>query len=116
LSQVGPKPTHEKLPWPGLKAKDHLTRVVTQAVKETKETRERNEWAEKHITLVLDHISPEVATRLFLREMFARHDDLLYKIDGIEDYFRITFSDIFGLLRQALDPPIPPKHRIGFIA
>lgn len=30
----------EKLPWPGLKAKDHLTRVVTRAVKEAWETRE----------------------------------------------------------------------------
>jgi len=30
----------EKLSWPGLRAKDRLTRVVTRAVKEAREARE----------------------------------------------------------------------------
>jgi hypothetical protein len=37
----------EKLSWPGLRAKDRLTRVVTRAVKEAREARE-NEMRAKH--------------------------------------------------------------------
>jgi hypothetical protein len=70
--QLSKEPTYEKLPWPGLKAKDHLTRVVTRAVKETKEARERNVWAEKQIARVLDHVLPQTAMRLVFREMSRR--------------------------------------------
>jgi hypothetical protein len=66
------KPTHEKLPWPGLKAKDHLSRVVTRAVKEARETGEKEAWAEKQIARVLDHVPPEAAMRLVFREMSRR--------------------------------------------
>jgi hypothetical protein len=72
LRQISVKPTHEKLPWPGLRAKDHLTRVVTRAVKEAKETGEREVWAEKQIARVLDHIPPEAAMRLVIRVMRRR--------------------------------------------
>jgi hypothetical protein len=66
------KPTHEKLPWPGLKAKDHLSRFVTRAVKEAKERGEIVVWAEKQIARVLDHAPPEAAVRLVFREMSRR--------------------------------------------
>jgi hypothetical protein len=66
------KPTYEKLPWPGLKAKDHLSRVVTRAVKEAKEARERDVWAEKQIARVLHHVPPQTAMRLVFREMSRR--------------------------------------------
>lgn len=70
------KPTHEKLPWPGLKAKDHLTRVVTRAVKEAREAGEREVWAEKQIARVLDHVLPEAAIRLVFREVSRRRRPL----------------------------------------
>lgn len=65
---ISAAPKHEKLPWPGLKAKDHLSRVVTRAVKEAKEKTESEAWAENQIARVLDHVSPEVVMRLVFRE------------------------------------------------
>ncbi len=65
LQRMGAKPEHEKLTWPGLKAKDRLTRVITQAVKEAKEAKENEEWAEIQIARVLDYVSPQTAIRLF---------------------------------------------------
>jgi hypothetical protein len=47
------KPTLEcdKLPWPGLRARDHLTRVVTRIVKEMREDRELEERKKKKVGL-----------------------------------------------------------------
>jgi hypothetical protein len=72
LLQVSMKPMHEQLLWPGLKAKDRLSRIATRAVKEAKEAREREVWAEEQIAQVLDHILPEAALRLIFREMSRR--------------------------------------------
>jgi hypothetical protein len=66
------KPTHDSLPWPGLKAKDHLSRVVTRAVKDAKVARETDVWAEKQIARVLDNVPPRTAIRLVFREMNRR--------------------------------------------
>jgi hypothetical protein len=60
---------HQKLPWPGLKAKDHLSRVVTRAVKEARETAV---WAEKQVARVLDHVPPETAVGILFREISRR--------------------------------------------
>jgi hypothetical protein len=65
-------PRHGKLPWPGLKAKDHLSRVVTRAVKEAKETRENEQWAENQIGRVLDYVPTETAMRMLFREARRR--------------------------------------------
>jgi hypothetical protein len=65
-------PAHEKLPWPGLKAKDHLSRVISRALKEAKDTRENEAWAEDQIAHVLDYVSPEAAIKLVLREARCR--------------------------------------------
>jgi len=72
LHEVSEKPIHDNLPWPGLKARDHLTRVVTRAVKDAKEARERSAWAEKQIARVLDNVPPQVAIRLIFRVMGRR--------------------------------------------
>jgi hypothetical protein len=69
---ISAAPKHEKLPWPGLKAKDHLSRVVTRAVKEAKEKTESEAWAENQIAQVLDHVSSEVVMRLVFRETKRR--------------------------------------------
>lgn len=69
-----PKPTrprHEELPWPGLKAEDHLSRVLTRVLKEAKKTSENEAWAENQIARVLSYVTPETAMRLLFRE--ARH-------------------------------------------
>jgi len=66
------EPEHEKLSWPGLKAEDHLSRVVTRAVKEAKETRENEAWAENLIARVLDFVPLETAVRLLFQETYRR--------------------------------------------
>jgi hypothetical protein len=70
--RVEPTPRHKKLSWPGLKAKDHLSRVVTRAVKDARETRENEVWAENQIARVLNYVSPETAMRLLFREAHRR--------------------------------------------
>ena len=41
---------------PGLKAKDHLSRVITRAVKEAEERRENEAWAQNQIARVLNYV------------------------------------------------------------
>ncbi len=72
LDQLTTKPKHEKLSWPGLKAKDHLSRVATRAVKEAKEARENEVWAESLIARVLTYVLPETAMRLLFQETYRR--------------------------------------------
>ena len=62
----------EILPWPGLKAKDLLTRVVTKAVKEAREDKLTEPWVEKQIARVLDYVPAETAIRLIRRETKRR--------------------------------------------
>jgi len=72
LHRLSTKPKHEKLSWPGLKTKDHLSRVATRAVKEAKEARENEFWAESQIARVLDYVPPETVMRLLLLETYRR--------------------------------------------
>jgi hypothetical protein len=72
LHRIGTKPNHEKLPWPGLKARDHLSRVVSRAVKDAKDTREKEEWAESQIARVLDFVPPETAAKLIFLDAYRR--------------------------------------------
>ena len=71
-SQLYAKPKRERLPWPGLKAKDHLSRVVTREVKKARECRENETWAANQIARVLDYVSAETAFALVLREVRRR--------------------------------------------
>jgi hypothetical protein len=77
LHRMGAKPAHEKLTWPGLKAKDHLSRVITRAVKEAKETRENEVWAKDLIARVLDYVPPETALKLVYCETRRRTEPAL---------------------------------------
>lgn len=70
--QVIKKPKHERLPWPGLKDKERLIRVVTRAVKDARETREREAWAKEQLARVLDQVPPSTTFRLFLQEVRRR--------------------------------------------
>ncbi len=72
-------PKHEKLPWPGLKASDHLTRVATRAVKEAREDREIESWAQTVTARVLDYVTEEVAVRLIQEEMRRPRKTLLQR-------------------------------------
>lgn len=72
LHRINAKPEHEKLTWPGLKAKDRLSRVVTRTVKEAKEARENEHWAENQIAQLLDYVTPQTALRLIFRETHRR--------------------------------------------
>jgi len=57
-----------------LKAKDRLSRVATQAVKDAKETRETELWVEKQIARVLDHVPSETAATILFREIIRREN------------------------------------------
>ena len=72
LYKVSMKPIYDNLPWPGLKAKDRLSRVVTRAVKDAKDARARDAWAEEQIARVLDNVPPRAAMKLVFREMSRR--------------------------------------------
>jgi hypothetical protein len=72
LYKVSMKPIRDNLPWPGLKVGDRLSRVVTRAVKDAKEARETDVWAEKQIARVLDNVPPRTAMRLVFRVMRRR--------------------------------------------
>jgi hypothetical protein len=50
-----------------VRAKDHISRIVTRAVKKASEAREREIWAERQIAFVLDYVQPETAMKLVFR-------------------------------------------------
>jgi hypothetical protein len=77
------EPVYEKLSWPGLRAKDHLSRVVTRAVKEDKEVKERDLWAEKQIARILENVPPRTALRLFLLGMRRKRRPLRRASNGL---------------------------------
>jgi hypothetical protein len=70
--EISRGPKHEKLPWGGLRAKDYLSRLVTRAVKEARERKETESWAEIQISRVLNHVSSETAMRLLIKEVRRR--------------------------------------------
>ena len=70
--KLSSKPKHEKLPWPGLKDEDRLTRLATRAVKAAKERKETELWAQNQISRVLNHVSPETALTFLMRETRQR--------------------------------------------
>lgn len=76
LHRTSKKPGNERLPWPGLRAKDRLSRLVTRAVKEAREMKDNEAWAESQIARVLDYVSPETAMRLIFRETRRRRRPL----------------------------------------
>lgn len=75
-SRLNSKPRHIKLLWPGLRAQDRLSRVITQWVKEQKEERENEAWARDLITRVLDWVPPETVMKLLYREARRRNKSI----------------------------------------
>lgn len=71
---ISPKPKHAKLRWPGLRAKDHLSRVITRAVKEARETSEKEACARNLIAWVLDYVPAEMALKLVYQERRRRRN------------------------------------------
>jgi len=62
--------------WPGLKANDHLSRVVTREVKEAKELEENEAWAESLISRVLDYVPARTVIELVKRQS-GRYERLI---------------------------------------
>ena len=82
-------PKHEKLRWPGLKSKDHLSRFVTREVKKAREVRENEVWARSQMALLLDYVPLETALRLVFCEARRRKKN-------IRPDLRRIFSDFLG--------------------
>jgi hypothetical protein len=49
-----------------------------------------------------------------LREILSTHKDLVLKLDEMEEKYDAQFKVVFDALRQLMQPPEPPKRRIGF--
>jgi hypothetical protein len=49
-----------------------------------------------------------------LRQFASSHKDLAEKIAVMEKKYDAQFSVVFKAIKQLLEPPLPPKRRIGF--
>jgi hypothetical protein len=49
-----------------------------------------------------------------LREILATHKDLARKLDQMEKKYDAQFKVVFDAIRKLMQPPVPPKRRIGF--
>src|SRR5271154_4081895 len=74
--RLSSKPRHTKLTWPGLRAHDRLTRVITRWVKEQRAERENEAWAQDQVARVLDWVPPETAMKLLYREARRRNESV----------------------------------------
>lgn len=54
--------------------------------------------------------------RVFVRfrEILSLNKDLSRRIDELESRYDSQFKDVFAALRVILDPPEPPRQRLGF--
>jgi hypothetical protein len=62
------RPRHERLPWPGLKDRNSMTRLVVRVEKQRRRIKVNEIWAQKQIARVLEYVSGETAMRLVFRE------------------------------------------------
>jgi hypothetical protein len=49
-----------------------------------------------------------------LREILATHRDLARKLAELESKYDAQFRVVFDAIRELMQPPIPPRKRIGF--
>jgi hypothetical protein len=49
-----------------------------------------------------------------LKRMIASHEKLAHKIDKMEKKYDSQFKVVFDAIRKLMNPPHPPKNRIGF--
>jgi len=75
-THLNSKPRHTELSWPGLRAQDRLSRVITRWVKEQRAERENEAWARDLIARVLDWVPPETVMKLLYREARRRNESI----------------------------------------
>lgn len=49
-----------------------------------------------------------------LRELLSTHTDLARRLDALEARYDASFKVVFDAIRRLMQPPDPPKPRIGF--
>jgi len=74
--RVSKKPKRSGRNWPGLKAKDRLSRVVTRWVKGKKEEVEKEVWAHEQIARLLDCVPPDTVMKLLYIEARRRKESI----------------------------------------
>lgn len=55
--------------------------------------------------------------RAFLRhrQMLDAHRELAHRLDELEQRYDSQFQEVFSAIRELIDPPVPPRRRIGFV-
>lgn len=51
---------------------------------------------------------------VLLRRMLLSHEDLARKVDALEKKYDTQFKVVFDAIRALMEPPKPPRRRIGF--
>jgi len=51
---------------------------------------------------------------VLLRRMLLSHEDLARKVDALERKYDAQFRVVFDAIRALMEPPKPPRRRIGF--
>jgi hypothetical protein len=51
---------------------------------------------------------------VLLRRMLLSHEDLARKVDALERKYDAPFRVVFDAIRALMEPPKPPRRRIGF--
>ena len=50
-----------------------------------------------------------------LRHVAASVSDIARKLDELEQAYDARFRTVFQAIRQLMQPPAPPRRRIGFV-
>jgi len=58
-----------------------------------------------------------IVVRVFiqLRKLLATHEELIQKINHLEQQYDANFRIVFEALKQLIDEPNPPRRQIGFV-
>ena len=49
-----------------------------------------------------------------MRRMLVSHEELARKVDALEEKYDAQFRVVFDAIRALMEPPKPPRRRIGF--
>ena len=55
-------------------------------------------------------------TFVTLRKLAVNYKEIMRKLEKMESEYDGKFSEIFKALNYLLDPPVPPRKRIGYIS
>ena len=50
-----------------------------------------------------------------MRRMLVSHEELARKVDALEGKYDAQFRMVFDAIRALMEPPKPPRRRIGFL-